>query len=100
MMAHHHPDGSDGGHFPSATTLEALRVAVAAYAAGETDDEPVCDALELLAREAHERKLRAEDMLLAFKRVWNELPPPENRSRRERMFDRVVRICIDTYYRR
>ena len=99
-MAHHHANGSNGGRFPSTAALEALRVAVAAYAAGETGDEPVCDALELLAREAHERKLHAEDMLLAFKRVWNELPPPENRSRRERMFDRVVRICIDTYYRR
>ena len=101
-MAPDRSDESEGGQYPSHESLAALRTALSEYIVAR-DERPVCDALAILAREAQERKLYAERMLLAFKRVWADLPAvkaiPTEKERRQ-MMDRLVRLCIDAYYLR
>ena len=101
-MAPDRSNESEGGQYPTRESLEQLRKALSGYIADQ-DEKPVCDALAVLAREAQERKLYAERMLVAFKRVWAEMPEvkeiPSEKERR-RLLDRLVRLCIDAYYTR
>ena len=102
MMAPDRSDESEGGPYPSHESLELLRTALSGYIAGG-DEKPVCSALALLAREAQTRKLYAEQMLVAFKRVWREMPEVQavaSDKERTRMMERLVRLCIDAYYAR
>lgn len=100
------PDRSnefEGGRFPSRESLEMLRSALSRYVRGPTDDVQVCEALAVLAKEASERKLYAEHMLIAFKRVWAEMPEVQaipNEKERQRLLDHLVKLCIDAYYKR
>lgn len=104
MMATNRSNGSNGERFPSPATLKQLRTALARYvASGSADEQSVCDALAVLAEEAQARQLRAEAMLIVFKEVWAELPEANaitDRAERDRLLDRVVRLCIDSYYQR
>ena len=98
------PDRSNesGGRFPSREALDLLRGSLSRYFA-DTDEQPVCDALTALAREAQERKLYAEHMLIALKQVWSEMPEVQalpDDAERKRVLGRLVKLCIDTYYRR
>jgi hypothetical protein len=102
MMA---PDRSNesGGRFPSREALDLLRAALSRYIADSSDEQPVCDALNVLAKEAQERQLYAEHMLIAFKRVWGDMPAVQaipTEAERKRVMDRLVKMCIDTYYKR
>ena len=106
MMAPDRPDESGGGRYPSRTSVEGLRGALSRYVVGPVDGEKeaaVCEALANLASEARERKLYAEHMLIAFKHLWAEMPEvkaiPMEADRR-RLLDRLVKMCIDTYYTR
>lgn len=101
MMAFDRSHDSNGGRFPSHAVVAALRAALAAYLAGDIEDTAVCEALAGLAREAQERRLRAEDMLIAFKRIWNEMPAVQaipDRAERQRILGDLVRLCIDAFY--
>ena len=102
MMA---PDRSNesGGRFPSPEALELLRGSLSEYVRNTGDERAVCDALTELAREAQERKLYAEHMLIALKRVWNDMPEVQaiqTEAERKRMLGQLVKLCIDTYYKR
>ena len=102
MMA---PDRSNesGGRFPSREALDLLRAALSRYIADSADEQPVCEALNVLAREAQDRQLYAEHMLIAFKRVWGDRPDVQKfptEAERKRVLDRLVKMCIDTYYKR
>ena len=102
MMAPDRSNESEGGPFPSRESLEMLRAALSRYVATR-EEQPVCDALGVLAREAQERKLYAERMLVAFKRTWGEMPEVQaipNEKDRKQLLDRLVRLCIDAYYSR
>ena len=99
------PDRSNesGGRFPSREALDLLRGSLSEYFAGGRDEQPVCDALNHLAREAQERKLYAEHMLIALKQVWNDLPEVKalaTDEERKKVLGRLVRLCIDSYYKR
>ncbi len=101
-MAPDRSDDSEGGQYPSPQSLTQLRAALSGYVATR-DEKPVCDALAVLAREAYDRKLYAEQMLVAFKRVWRELPEVKalaDEKSQQVMMQRVVRLCIDAYYAR
>jgi hypothetical protein len=102
MMAPDRSNESDGGRYPSEAALEGLRAALRHYVQSGAESD-VCDALTVLAREAQERKLHAEQMLITFKRVWMDMPEvqgiPKETDRR-RLLDKVVKLCIDTYYAR
>ncbi|MDQ3698704.1 MAG: hypothetical protein M3373_11875 [Gemmatimonadota bacterium] len=102
MMAPHRSHDSNGGRFPSDETLDRLRTALIRYLEDDAKDETeVCAALEVLAKEAHDRKLRAEDMLVAFKTLWNALPQVTahaDRVEQRKILDHLVRFCIDAFY--
>jgi hypothetical protein len=103
MMAPDRPNESEGGRFPSREALSLLRGALSRYITSGRDEQPVCDALAVLALEAQDRKLYAEQMLIAFKRVWADLPEVQSipgEGERKRILDRVVKLCIDSYYKR
>jgi hypothetical protein len=103
MMAPDRPQEPNGGRYPSRTTLELLRTALGHYLGGAIGDEQVCDVLAVLAREAQERQLHAEHMLVAFKQVWNDMPQVHairNTEERKRLLDHLVKLCIDAYYAR
>jgi hypothetical protein len=103
MMAPDRSHESGGGRFPSPEALSTLRSALSGYLRSDTDDTAVCDALRVLAQEAKDRQLYAEQLLIAFKRVWADMPelvaiPSE--GERRRMLDHLVKVCIDMYYAR
>ena len=101
-MAPDRTNDSEGGPYPSRESLELLRAALSGYIA-RRDEAPVCEALAVLAREAQERKLYAERMLVAFKRVWSEMPEVQampSEKERKALLDRLVKLCIDAYYSR
>jgi hypothetical protein len=103
MMASDRSRDSNGGRYPSRQTLELLQAALVRYLTGPTDDEQVCEALEALAREAQDRQLHGEQMLVAFKQAWNALPEVErigDPGARKNLLDHLVKLCIDTYYKR
>ena len=102
-MAPDRSNESGGERYPSREALALLRGSLSRYITDGQDEQPVCEALTVLAREAQERKLYAEHMLIAFKRVWNDMPevqaiPAE--AERKRLLSRLVKLCIDTYYKR
>jgi hypothetical protein len=103
MMAPDRSNESEGGRFPSREALERLRGSLSRYVTDGGDEQPVCEALAVLAREAQDRKLYAEHMLIAFKQVWGEMPEVaaiRDDSERKRLLARVVKLCIDSYYKR
>jgi hypothetical protein len=103
MMAPDRSNESEGGRFPSREALERLRVSLSGYLPDGRDEKPVCEALSVLAREAYDRKLYAEHMLIAFKRVWFEMPEVHamaDEAERKRLLAHLVKLCIDSYYKR
>ena len=106
MMAPAQSNGPTDGRFPSAATLALLRAALGTYLRSRqsADDEAaVCEALEELAREAQERHLHGEHVLLALKEVWHDMTEVAaigDRRERQRLLGRLVTLCIDVYYRR
>lgn len=102
MMAPDRSNESDG-RFPSQEALELLRGSLSRFIGDSGDEQAVCEALNSLAREARERQLYAEHMLIALKRVWGELPEAQaipTDAERKRLLSRVVTLCIDTFYKR
>ena len=101
MTALHRSPGSNGGRYPTDETLQLVRMSLARYLSGDMDEEQVCRALEVLAREARERRLNAEHMLIAFKAIWGELAEVQainDAQERKRLLDHLVTFCIDAYY--
>ena len=103
MASVHLPQAGDAP-FPSPGTRARLHVAVAAYVRSPrsaTAERSVCAALGELAREAHEQRLYGEQMLLAVKRLWQDMPEVAalaDRREQRRLLGRLVTLCIDAYY--
>jgi hypothetical protein len=94
-------NGSNGERFPSPETTDALRTALVAVLGGHGTEDEVCAALGRMAREAHDRRLHAEHMLVAFKRIWNDMAEVRaipSGADRQRRLARLVKLCIDIYY--
>jgi hypothetical protein len=103
MMAPDRSNDSEGGRYPSDEALDTLRRALSRFVGGASDETDVCAALAILATEAQKRQLYAEHMLIAFKRVWLDMPEVQaitDEVRRRRLLDRLVKLCIDSYYAR
>jgi hypothetical protein len=57
--------------------------------------------LRKVAREAHDRDIKAEELLIIFKQFWNALTEslrPQNADQYERVRQRLVTLCIQAYY--
>ncbi|MDQ6885882.1 MAG: hypothetical protein M3068_01175 [Gemmatimonadota bacterium] len=82
-------------------TLAALKVALATHLRDSSPDGDLRRALQEACREARTRGLRAEELLIAFKRLWYELPEvraTQIGESRDRLLARVVTMCIREYY--
>ncbi|HEX2780322.1 MAG TPA: hypothetical protein VHM30_12540 [Gemmatimonadaceae bacterium] len=58
-------------------------------------------AVALVVAEAREREMRAEDLILAFKALYDALPEPMSaaaRAEQMRLRERLVTACINAYY--
>ncbi len=67
-------------------------------------DSPTTELTTLLreiGREAHEREIRPEQLIIIFKQLWNSLAEslrPQNVDQYERIRQRLVTLCIQAYY--
>lgn len=101
MVAQHTFGGDD--RFPSPETVALVESALTAFLDGTVSDSRVCEVFTLLAHEADALQLRAEGVLVALKRIWNGLPQVRtlaDSERRELLLAQLVRLCIDSYYKR
>lgn len=86
----------------SEQTLAALRTAVSSHQGRHADsDETVRLAVEAVVAEARQRNMRAEELILAFKAVYNALPEPiaaAARAEQLRLREQLITACIKAYY--
>ena len=57
--------------------------------------------LRRVGREAHEREIRPEQLIIIFKQLWNSLAEslrPQNADQYERTRQRLVTLCIQAYF--
>ena len=79
----------------------ALRSALVADGSPAVTMEGVRPLLAEACREARDRGVHAEKLLVLLKSTWLELPDARNIPRHEHvdLLARVVTLCIDEYYR-
>jgi hypothetical protein len=61
----------------------------------------VTDLLRKVAREARENGIRPEELLVAFKQLWNSLAEstrPQLPEQSEKVRQNLVTLCIKAYY--
>lgn len=100
MMIQH-----DTGPFPpnalAPDTVEALRRALSRHARTDEPSAELRTALHALAREAREKAVPPEQLLITLKNVWQSLPEVENArdfSDQTRSLQRLVTISIKEYF--
>ncbi|MFN2635461.1 MAG: hypothetical protein ABR585_00320 [Gemmatimonadaceae bacterium] len=57
--------------------------------------------LQKVGREAREKDIRPEQLIIAFKELWNSLAEslrPQNSDQNERVRQQLVTLCIQAYY--
>ena len=82
-------------------TVHALREALRRYLSNELTPSPLQAALLLVAREAREKDILPEQLLIALKDVWYALPEVRamtDSGQQVRLLQRVVTMCIKEYY--
>lgn len=101
MMAHD-SSSSSRPRALSADTTTALRAAVLGHLRRSPDgDEALGGAVARVVAEAREREMRAEELILAFKALYDALPEPSSaaaRAEQMRLRERLVTACINAYY--
>jgi hypothetical protein len=97
MMAH---DSSAGRPELSTEAVAELTSALRRYTANESDIAALQPALRLVASEARDRKVHAEQLLVLLKDVWFSLPTvrADSVDGQQQMLQRVVTLCIREYY--
>jgi hypothetical protein len=86
----------------SESTLKELEAALTELLRKPDRPTPELNALlKRVAREARERNIRPEELLVSFKQLWNSLAE-STRARPADQFERIredlVTICIKAYY--
>ena len=97
MMAH---DKTPDRPQLSSSSLDALRDALNDYLASASTDS-LKPTLQRIAAEARERKMHAEQLLVALKDVWYGLPQVDSTLPTEQqhaLLQRLVSLCIREYY--
>ena len=98
MMAH------QSGNTPprlAEETLAAVREALGRSLEGAASGDELRVALRDMAREARDRGLRAEQILIVLKELWGTVPQVRRASGREQqtaLLQRAVTTCINEYY--
>ena len=87
----------------SARTTEALRAAVVCHLARNSDgDAQLGQAVATVVAEAREYAMRPEELILAFKNLYDALPEPAStvaRAEQMHLRERLVSACIRAYFR-
>ena len=100
MMAHDSTPTPPGAL--TEETIESVRGALASYLDGSGGDVgPLGTELRGMAREAREKSLLPEQMLVVLKDLWYGLPDVRRISdpaAQTQMLQRVVTICIEAYF--
>jgi hypothetical protein len=82
--------------------MKELRTALAEQLTKPDGPTPELAALlRKVAREAHEKSIPPEELIVIFKQMWNSLAEslrPQNADQYERIRQRLVTICIQAYY--
>jgi hypothetical protein len=102
------PDGqvNEEGSMPlvrvsSDAAVVAVRSALQAQLRGESSSQDLQRAIRLMCEEARRKDLRAEQLLIVFKRAWHSLPEVEQLPRgleRTDLLNHVISLCIDEFY--
>jgi hypothetical protein len=95
------PEG--GGQRPtlSSDRLQELGSVAQNYLAERITDDELERVVIAVSRDARERGMKAEELIVACKEVWRTLPSDgtvTERSTRARKLERLVQICIDGYF--
>jgi hypothetical protein len=86
----------------SESTMKELRTALTEQL--KRPDGPTQELSALLrkvAREAHDRDIKPEQLIIIFKQLWNSLAEslrPQNADQYELVRQRLVTLCIRAYY--
>ena len=101
MMAPDHPYQPHSRSL-SAQTTAALRDAVVQHLErGSDGDDSLGRAVSIVVAEARDREMRAEELILAFKHLYDALPEPKSavaRAEQVHLRERLVSACIRAYY--
>lgn len=83
-------------------TLAVLRSAVVGHIQRAMNPEPGLErAVAAVVREARERSMRPEELIIAFKSLYSSLPEPSTtaaRTEQSRLREQLVTACIRAYY--
>ncbi len=86
----------------SAETTAALRAAVVRQLDRRSaDDANLARAVASVVAEARAREMRAEELILAFKNLYDALPDPASavaRAEQMQLREKLVTACIRAYY--
>ena len=86
----------------SEETLAALRDSVVRHWHNPNgSDTALREALDRVAAEARDREMRAEELIIAFKQLWDDLPDLHGQSTRgdeARFRERLITMSIKAYY--
>lgn len=98
MMAH---DSGPGPAVLTAKTIEAVRSALEQYADTPVSGNGLQSVLRNLAKEARDKSVLPEQLLVVVKDVWFSLPSVRGMSDpgdQVELLQRVVTMCIKEYY--
>jgi len=89
--------GEPHAHLTTATN-RALELAL--RPPQDIDSSDLATTMRELCAAARQQGLRAEELIVMFKRTWAERPELRTMSREEtsRLFDAVVTMCVEEYY--
>ena len=85
----------------SLSTVRALRRLLHAFRDGWLVEARLADAARMIAEDAHRDGLRAEQMVIAIKDVWSELPEVRGSAQVvdvQRLLSQLVTRCIHEFY--
>ncbi len=86
----------------SESTIKELRSALTEqlrYTSGPTTE--LADLIKRVGREAHQKSIPPEELIVVFKKVWNSLSEtlhPQDVDQHELVRQRLVTLCIQAYY--
>lgn len=86
----------------SESTMKELRSALTDQLKKPDSPTPeLANLLRKIGREAHQKQIRPEQLIIIFKQLWNSLAEslrPQNADQYERIRQRLVTLCIQAYY--
>lgn len=104
VMLQPHPESPDrtgpAREILSDRAVTALRTALQGQLRQPVQEASLRRALRAVCFEARMKQMRAEQLILVFKRVWYSLPEVQGRenSQRQELLDRIVTVCVEEFY--